>query len=85
MNGPRFGSCWDDGPDQCPGCTYCEDARHTPPDEPVNYPDEQQARDLEQAQGRANAEAAHRIAMREQAAARAAAGYELIAATRHPY
>lgn len=41
----RNGSCWDTGPDTCPGCTYCAEARATPPGEPVYYPSEQAARD----------------------------------------
>ena len=57
----RAGSCWDDGPDHCAGCSYCLAARHTPPDEPVVYPDEQQARDADLAQRRLNAEAAHHL------------------------
>ena len=51
------GSCWDDGPDRCTGCSYCEGARHTPPGELVEYPDEQTTRDRDLAQQRLNVEA----------------------------
>ena len=37
-------NCWDNTPDQCRGCPYCAEARATPADQPVTYPDETQAR-----------------------------------------
>lgn len=43
----RAGTCWDDGPDYCSGCSYCQAAMRTPADEPVWYPDEQDARDFD--------------------------------------
>lgn len=73
----RSGSCWDDGPDQCVGCSYCDDARHTPAGEPALYPDEQKTRDADLAQKRLNIDAAMRTLARQQAAdlAAARAGY----------
>lgn len=76
------GSCWDDGPDHCPGCPYCQGARATPTGERVEYPDEQAARDIDQAQRRLNAEAAHRLEMRRIAAQRTAEGLALTTDTR---
>lgn len=75
----RDGSCWDTGPDTCPGCTYCNEARHSPVDEPVFYPDEQEARDRDVAQQRLNIAAANAATKRRE---RQAAGMDLVFAAR---
>lgn len=74
----RDGSCWDTGPDTCPGCSYCAEARHAQPGEPVIYPDEQAARDAEQAQRHLNVAAANALAKRRE---RQAYGVDLVYAT----
>lgn len=71
----RDGSCWETGPDTCPGCTYCNEARHTPADQPAVYPDEQAARDLEQAQRRLSIAAANAVTRRRE---RQAYGFDLV-------
>ena len=81
----RNGTCWDDGPDHCPGCTYCLDARNTTPGDPVSYPDEQAARDVDLAQKRLNIHAAEQILARQQEADRHAARLEYAASARHPH
>lgn len=78
----RSGSCWDDGPDTCVGCSYCDDARHTPAGEPVPYPDEQKARDADLAQKRLNVDAAMQVLAAQQAADQAAARAGYAAAAR---